>query len=295
MTTQDRYIPGVPCWVDLIPPDLDAAADFYTGLFGWELVDVAPPEAPGHYLTARRDGGDIAAIGTPGPGVEPAPAWRTFIRVDDADATADRVRTAGGTVVSAPAMAGGDAGRIALLADPQGAHFGIFEPARHRGATVVNEPGAVNFNDLHTNDPEAAKAFYGAVFGWETIQLGDAYMWVLPAYGDFLEQRSPGLRARMQEMGAPHRFEEVVASMVLLTDEEAELAPRWGVTFGADDVDAVAARAVELGGEVHAGPFDAPWSRVAVLRDPQGTQFVASQFVPEPQGDAAAVADTAAA
>jgi predicted enzyme related to lactoylglutathione lyase len=119
---------------------------------------------------------------------------------------------------------------------------------QHRGAAVVNEHGAVNFNNLHTRDLEGAASFYGAVFGWDVLDLGGGSMWALSGYGDFLEQRNPGLRENMAAMGAPERFEDVVASVDILSGDEPDSRPRWSVTFGADDADAVAERAAELGG-----------------------------------------------
>ena len=119
------------------------------------------------------------------------------------------------------------------------------------------------------------------MFGWEVLDLGGGYAWALPGYGDFLEQRNPGMRAGMAEMGAPERFEEVVASVAPISDDTPA---HWGVTFGVDDADAIAARATELGGRVIAAPVDAPWVRVTVIADPQGATFTASKFVPENQG-----------
>src|SRR5262249_34217788 len=103
--------------------------------------------------------------------------------------------------------------------------------------------------------------------------------WTLPGYGDHLEERSPGLRARVAEMGGPSGFEDVVASLMPIPGDQPDTPPHWSVTFGADDADAVAAKAAELGGKVLAGPFDAPWSRLAVIVDPQGAMFIASQFI----------------
>ena len=106
-------------------------------------------------------------------------------------------------------------------------------------------------------------------------------MWTLPGYGDHLEEHSPGLRAQMEQMGAPEGFIDVVASIDPVADRDAETPAHWSVTFGVDDVEATAARARELGGEVASGPVDAPWARLAVIRDPQGATVIASQFVPE--------------
>ena len=169
-----------------------------------------------------------------------------------------------------------DAGRMGVFADPEGAAFCVWQPGSHRGSAAVNEHGAVNFNNLHTDDVEAARAFYGAVFGWRTIDAGSP-MWALPGYGDHLEELNPGLRAGMKQMGAPEGFEDVVATIL-----PREGAPaRWSVTFAVDDVDAITARARELGGSVLAEPQNAPWVRFAVLADPAGASFTASQFVAE--------------
>jgi predicted enzyme related to lactoylglutathione lyase len=270
MSNQDRYIPGVPCWVDTTQPDPEAAVAFYGGLFGWQLEDVMAPEAPAPYFVGRLGGGDVGAITSLPEGA--SAAWNTYIWVADTDETVAKVRAAGGSVLSEP-MDAGDAGRMAVCADPAGAAFSLWQPNRHRGATVVNEPGSVNFNDLHTNDADGAREFYGAVFGWELLNGG---MWALPAYGDFLEERNPGTRERVAQFGGPSRFEEVVATLLRI-DGPA----RWGVTFAVADADETAARAAELGGTVLIPPVDAPWVRTTVIADPAGAVFTASKFVPE--------------
>lgn len=281
--TQDRYIPGVPCWVDTIQPDPQAAAEFYGGLFGWELEEQMPPGAGAHYLAARIRGQDAAAISSMPEGAPPVATWNTYVWVERADATAEKVREGGGAVLTEPFDVF-EAGRMAVCRDPEGAVFSLWQPNRHRGATVVNEHGAVNFNDLHTRDLERAKAFYGAVFGWTTLEADDGFTaWTLPGYGDFLETIHPGTRERNAAMGAPTGFEDVVASLLVLGDDQPDTPAHWGVTFGVDDADAVAERAAALGGTVVAGPFDAPWVRTAVIADPAGATFVASQFVPEQQ------------
>jgi predicted enzyme related to lactoylglutathione lyase len=211
-------------------------------------------------------------------------AWDTYVWVADADEAAAKVRSAGGSVHSEPADVG-DRGRTALCADSEGAAFCLWQAKEHRGAAIVNEPGSLNFNDLNTRDLDRARAFYGAVFGWEVLHVGGGYAsWALPGYGDFLERRNPGMRAGMAELGAPERFEDVVASVAEISDDRP---PHWGVTFAVDDADAIAARATELGGRVIAAPFDAPWVRMTVIADPQGATFTASKFVPENKSVAA--------
>ena len=293
MPERDGYPAGVPCWVDTGQPDPDAAVAFYSGLFGWEFENAMPPDAPGSYFIARLHGGDVAAVGSLPEG-EPAEAvWKTYVWVDSADETATRVRDAGGRVLTEPFEVM-DAGRMAVLADPEGAAFCAWQARQHRGARVVNEPVSLNFNDLRTRDVQGAKAFYGAVFGWETLDLGGAEMWRLPGYGEFLERGDPGLRKRMAESGAPAGFEDVVASLNPIADHEADAQAQWGVTFAVEDADATAERATELGGRVLAPPFDAPWVRMTVIADPQGATFTASKFVPENR-DLASRATTARA
>jgi predicted enzyme related to lactoylglutathione lyase len=175
-----------------------------------------------------------------------------------------------------------DAGRMAVFTDPEGAVFCVWEAKDHKGARIVNEHGTLNFNGLNTRDVEAAKSFYGSVFGWETLGLGGgAEMWRLPGYGDFLEQSNPGLREMVAESGGPEGFEDVVAAINPIADDQAEVPAHWSVTFGVDDADATAERAAELGGRVVVPPFDAPWVRMTVISDPQGATFIASKFVPE--------------
>ena len=281
MNERERYIPGVPCWVDTTQPDPDAAAEFYRDLFGWEVEDVMPPDGPGKYFMAQLSGGNVAAISSQPPGSSPEAAWNTYVWVESADETAAGVRDAGGSVLAEP-MDVMESGRMAMFADPAGAVFGAWQPAQHRGASVVNEPGAVNFNDLYTNDLDGAKSFYGSVFGWRALPMGgDFSMWALPGYGDHLEQLNPGTRERMGEMGAPEGFEDVVGSLSPLDENQPPARPHWSVTFAVADADEAAVRATELGGQVLVQPVDAPWVRMTVITDPQGATFTASKFVPE--------------
>jgi predicted enzyme related to lactoylglutathione lyase len=281
MPERDGYLPGVPCWVDTSQPDPDAATDFYRGLFGWESEDVMPSGSGEKYFIARLRGGEVAGVGSVPEAAPQLALWNTYVSVDSADETAARVRDAGGGVMMEPfdVMA---YGRMAVLTDPEGAVFMAWQARELNGARVVNEAGALNFNGLNTRDVDAAKAFYGAVFGWRTLALpGGAEMWTLPGYGDHLELGSPGLRAMIAQLGAPAEFADVVASINPLPADQPDPPAHWSVTFGTDDADATAAKATELGGTVLVPPFDAPWVRMTVIADPQGATFIASKFVPE--------------
>jgi predicted enzyme related to lactoylglutathione lyase len=281
MAQRDEYIPGVPCWVDTSQPDPVAAVGFYGDLFGWEFDDAMPADAANPYFIARLHGGTVAGVGAVQETAPPMAVWNTYVAVADADETADKVRDAGGKVIVEP-LDVMDAGRMAVFADPEGAVFCVWEAKQHIGAQVVNEAGAVNFNDLHTRDVDGAQAFYRAVFGWQVLGMGGAFQaWVLPGYGDHLEQNDPGLRQRMADSGAPPGFEDVVASIIPIADHQPDMPAHWGITFAVDDADVTAAKTTELGGTVIAPPFDAPWVRMTVLADPQGARFIASKFVPE--------------
>jgi uncharacterized protein len=280
MPERDGYIPGVPCWVDTSQPDPEAAVGFYTGLFGWEFESVLPDDSPGEYFIARLHGGDVAAVGSIPEGMPQMAMWNTYIWVDGADDTAARVRDAGGSVLMEPFDIMGF-GRMAVFTDPEGAAFCVWQAKEHRGARVVNEHGSLNFNGLNTRDVDGAKSFYGSVFGWRTLALPAYEMWTLPGYGDHLERDNPGLRKQIAEMGGPQGFEDVVASINPIGDDQPDTPPHWSVTFGVDDADATAAKATELGGTVIVAPLDVPWSRLTVIRDPQGGTLIASQFVLE--------------
>jgi predicted enzyme related to lactoylglutathione lyase len=283
MPERDRYIPGVPSWVDTSQPDPQGALAFYGGLFGWEFEEAMPEDSGAHYFMALIRSRPVAAIGSIPDGAPPEPTWNTYVTVasaDDAAATAER---AGGTVVM-PAFDVMSAGRMVVIADPEGAVFNVWEARDSIGAEIVNEHGSLNFNGLATRDVDRARDFYGTVFGWTTLSIPAGTFWRLPPYGDHLEERSPGLHEQMAQMGAPDGFVDVVAAVEPVPPGDTATPAHWTVTFAVDDVDAAATAAARLGAEVLDGPVDAPWTRRAVIRDPQGATFVASQFVAENAG-----------
>jgi hypothetical protein len=281
MLERDGYLPGVPCWIDTSQPDPEAAVAFYSDLFGWEFENAMPADAPGEYYIARIRGGDVAAVSSPPEGGPPTAVWNTYIWVESADDAASKVEAAGGQVLMAPFDVM-QAGRMAVCTDPEGAAFNVWQAREHKGARIVNEHGSLNFNNLNSRDPEGAKRFYGSVFGWETLPMGNgAAAWRLPGYGDYLEARTPGMRQGMADMGAPAGFEDVVATLIPIADDQTGVPAHWSVTFAVDDADATAERAAELGSQVVVPPTDAPWVRTTVISDPQGATFVANKFVPE--------------
>jgi len=284
MLERDGYPAGVPCWVDTGQPDPEAAVAFYGELFGWEFQDATPPGSPLRYFVAQLRGRDVAGIGSQPEGAPPTPVWSTYISVENADDVAEKVKSAGGSVLLDPADVS-DAGRVGVFADPSGAALGIWQSGQRKGAQLVNEPGTWNFSELNTRDPEGAKDFYGSVFGWEMSSLdpdgGGSGFWRMPGYGDFLRKSDPDLDERQSAVGAPEGFEDAVTWLLPMGDNfPDDTPPHWSITFAIDDADAIADRAEKLGGKVLVPPMDAPWVRMTVISDPQGAAFTASVFTP---------------
>jgi uncharacterized protein len=267
MTTQLRYPPGTPCWVDTLQVDPQAAIAFYRQLFGWGVAGPGPmPDFnAGEYYVARVDGRDVAGIASLRDGSGAAPAWTTYVRVDDVDASAARAARAGGTVVVAPFDAL-PAGRAAVLACPGGAVFGIWEPRKREGAQLVNAPNAWAMSTLRTSDHDRATAFYETLFGWkpQAFGVGVASVTVF---------RLPGYVGGKEEQPVPR---DVVACMVASGDASPAT---WSVDFWVEDADDASARAQRLGGRIIVAPYDTPIFRQAVLADCGGATFSISQLL----------------
>jgi uncharacterized protein len=282
MLDRDRYPTGVPCWIDSGRTDAKAATDFYGGLFGWEFENRSP-EGQNPYYVGMIDGRDVAAIGQQDEQLDP-PIWNTYVLVDDADAAASKAVAAGGGVAMAPFDIG-TAGRMAVLTDPTGAAFCVWQGNEFHGARAVNEPNTWNFSDLHTRDPEEAMAFYGKLFGWKADDPeAEGYGMIYKAgYGDHLAKSDPEIYERLEGFGAERSFADVVASISSITDN-GQYPPGtpsyWGITFSVADADASAAKVEELGGKVVVPVFDTEWTRTAVAADPDGAMFTLGQFTP---------------
>jgi predicted enzyme related to lactoylglutathione lyase len=169
MGMRERYEPGTFSWADLGTDDPEAAKAFYVGLFGWHTEDVPMGES-GPYSMCMLDGGVVCAIYGREPGEGP-PAWLSYVTVADADATVAAARAAG-ALAAQDVFDVFDAGRMAVVQDPTGAHFAVWQPGTNIGATLVNVPGAMCLNQLNTSDPARAAAFYTDVFGWRIDQVG---------------------------------------------------------------------------------------------------------------------------
>jgi predicted enzyme related to lactoylglutathione lyase len=266
------YPDGVPSWVDVEQPDPQTAEDFYGRLFGWSFTTVSAPDAP-HYAIASLGGRSVAGLA----GADHGPAmWNTYIAVDDADETASRVSAGGGEIVLEPIDVGA-AGRMAVCRDPDGVAFRLWQARELAGAELVNAPGSWNFSDLRTARPESA-GFYAELFPWSVEDFfGPSKLIRRPGYGDHLESTvDPEIRTRQKSVGAPPGFEDAIGWVSPLGPGSS---PHWHVSFAVADRDAVADDARRLGAEVLASE-DTQWTRTAMLRDPQGAIFTASEFIP---------------
>lgn len=245
---------GVPCWADLIVPDVPAAQDFYAAVLGWTFGADAHGEYAG-YSVALVDGRPAAGlVPTPQPGLPSA--WTLYLACEDVDRTARAVTDAGGTMLLPPGDLG-PLGRLFVAADPTGAVFGGWQAGEHIGVGVHSAPGALTWEDLRTGDPAAATAFYRTVFGYDLVELEMAG----PDYRTFHRPGDPAPLGGMGPMfGAPDGT-----------------PPHWLVYFGVADTDAALARAVAAGGTQPMPAHDSPFGRMGSVMDPFGAVFTLVQ------------------
>ena len=248
MPTRDTPWPtGTPCWVDYGATDLEAAKNFYAGLFGWEYT--GGDAEYGGYLNATRNGRQAAGLG---PQMNPAdpPGWTTYFATDDADATVGRIREAGGTVVMEP-MDVGPFGRMVIALDPQGNAFGLWQSREHTGVQIYNEPGALVWNEAQLDDPAAAREFYTSVFGFRYDEVPEA-----GGYTTFSTGGDP--------LGG-------------LGGHQPGMPKGWLACFSVASTDDTVASVEASGGKVTMAPMDTPWGRFAVVEDPWGAAFEVMQ------------------
>ena len=248
MSERERYPQGVPSWADLATSDLEGARAFYGRLFGWEW-DIAGPEFM-HYSQALLRGKRVVGIGPRMDDTQPV-AWTTYLAVDDADKVVESIPAAGGTVLVPPTEIPGS-GRMAIAADPTGAVFGMWEAAAHTGSELVNEPGAVVWNELVSPDLATAQAFYSAALGVDWDE----------------EEMAPGEKYGLLRVGG-----RTVGGATPAQIGGEGLPPHWGIYFEVADADATVATAQELGAQVALPVTPTPQGPMATLIDPQGGAF----------------------
>jgi hypothetical protein len=248
---------GTFCWPELGTTDPKAAIEFYRELFEWGVNELPLPDGSAYSMIKKgsEDAGamyqlmdDMVKQGVP-------PHWMSYVAVDSVDATLEKVKANGGTVVMGPMDVKPDGrlliGRMAVVQDPEGATFSVWQAGSHIGATVVGEHGALCWNELWSRRPDAALRFYKAVFGWGSSAMnmgGMEYQMVLVG-----GQPAGGIMPMPPGMQAP---------------------PHWLTYFAVDDCDRRTEKAKAAGGTVLSGPQDVPGvGRMSMLQDPQGAGF----------------------
>jgi uncharacterized protein len=255
MTTLNKHPDGAMCWADLMTDDPAAARAFYGKLFDWTF-DVGGPEV-GHYAMAKRGGKLISGLGGKPPGAAYPTAWTPYFQSSDLDKSLAMVVELGGKVAMGP-MDVPEAGRMAVASEPTGGVFGIWQPKAHHGAQVIDEPGALAWNELNTRDLDKAKRFLTRLFGYEARRIPGGMVYDTLHLGD-----------------------KTVGGIMQMTEQwPAEVPPHYMVYFAVSDCDGAGRKATELGGKVCVPGFDTPYGRISVLEDPQGGVFSVVQLPP---------------
>jgi len=250
MGERTGYAPGTFCWVGLATSDPAGAQAFYTSLFGWQAEDL-PAGVAGTFTMLRQDGKDVAILYRQMPEARAAgapPHWTSFISVEDAGATAARAGELGGAAVFREPFDVLDAGRVAAIRDPTGAIVSLWQPRSRIGATLVNDVGALCWNELTTTDVEPAKRFFGELLGWEYKTDEGGYVSI---------SNAGGLNGGMREQ----------------TEQERGMPPNWLPYFTVEDADAAARKAEQVGGRKLLPTTSIHIGRFAVVADPQGAAF----------------------
>lgn len=252
-THQHPRRPGTPCWADVVVRDLRRSQQFYSSLLGWEFTKGRVEH--GSYVNALLDGRTVAGMSEGANLPEDQPVvWVTYLASDDVSVTAKNAHEAGGSVL-VDAMDVAPFGKIAVLADPGGAAFGVWQAEEHAGFQVSEVPGSVTWADSMSSHMDAAKTFYTELFGYEYVSSGmDGTRYDLLCLDD-----------------------EIVGGIGEYDPTQGVVAAMWSVTFGVRDVDASAALVEKLGGSLLDGPMHFAFGRMALAAGPDGEMFCLHQ------------------
>jgi len=252
MAVIKKHPPGTFCWTDLGSKNVAGAAKFYQRIFGWTSRDQPMGGSGFVYSTMLVKGRDACAVYPMDDEQrkrKAPPCWLPYLCVRSAARTARKAKAAGGRICLGPLKVM-EHGRLAIMQDPTGATFGLWQPAKHRGAGLNNTPGTVCWHDLNTLQPGVAAKFYAKVFGWKTQAMGKG----AGVYRLFKLGRS-GVGG-VWPVPLP------------------KLPPSWLTYWNVRDCSRTVAQVRRLGGRVMMAPMTVPgYCRFAVLRDPQGAAF----------------------
>lgn len=250
MPLRDAAPVGAPCWIELFTSDTEAATTFYAALFGW-TAETAGPEYGG-YINLSKDELRVAGC-MHNDGEQGMPnVWTIYLASDDAAATCAAAKEAGGQVYL-DAMQVMDLGTMAMVADPDGAAIGVWQPGTHTGFAIFDEVDTPAWFELLSKEYDAAVAFYSTVFDWDVEVASDT-----PEF-------------RYTTLG--HGEDQLAGVMDAAAFLPEGVPSHWSVYFRVADADAACARVVELGGSVMMPPEDTPYGRLATVVDPTGANF----------------------
>ena len=256
---------GTFCWMDIYLPDPERGKAFYGDMFGWEWTDVPMGDSGMSYTMFNLDGKTVAALGPQMPGMFPEgapPCWNPYIATDDVDATVERARALGANIIMGPAGVGN--GRVALLQDPWGAMFFLWQALEFGGSESIRTPGALAWTELYTRDLAATQSFYSDLFGWE---------W----------NRTPVPQGGIYHLANLGDFE--VAGLLVMDEQWGEMPPHWMIYFQVENADAAAAKVTSLGGDVCVPVTNIAVGRFAVVNDDQkGTFTIFEPMASTPPG-----------
>jgi predicted enzyme related to lactoylglutathione lyase len=264
---------GLFSWCDVAVPDTDKGAGFYSQLFGWDFEHQMDPDSGSYvYTMFTKDGAAVAGMGKLSEEMQNQgipPVWSSYVSVDDVDVVIEKVTANGGSVMM-PAMDIFDSGRMAFVADPQGAALGLWQAGTHEGGGKFNDPGFMTWNELNSRERDAGKDFWAKVLPWtyESIEIpsGEYTMIVLES----------------KPQGPPYQKDHYNGGMMQMDENfPPDLPSHWTVYFSTDDTDATAARVKDLGGTVIREPFDTDAGKIGVFTDDQGAVFLAIAVIPQ--------------
>lgn len=238
---------GAPTWMDLMSTDPAKAQAFYAKVFGW-TYDISGPEF-GNYAMAKLHGQYVAGVGGQPPGAQMPSTWNTYFESHNLEEDIARAVKLGARPIM-PAMQIGENGKLAMLADPTSAVFGLWQSNKHIGAAITEEPGTMTWHELYTKDAKKARDFYASLLNATTFQMPGGMEYYVLQHG-----------------------QTQIAGIMQMTPDMSQLPSHWSCYWVVKNTDETVKLVKELGGSLMFEVLDSPFGRIGRLMDPQGASF----------------------